>query len=226
MSDPSDDTGGVLSRWSRRKLAARKQQESPEAPVVDPALSASLSPELNPSTDENLPANASADVPVSESPNEPEVELPDIDSLTEDSDYSAFMAPNVSSELRNLALRKLFKSSVFNVRDGLDDYDEDFTTFEKLGDIVTSDMRHHAERKEKERLLREQEELAKAEDDSAENLEVTEEELAESIDDEPSVEDLAQNAQDNQEPAPTIRPTDTDAQLMSGKIRRRPNDSA
>ena len=36
-------------------------------------------------------------------------------------------------------------SAVFNVRDGLDDYDEDFTSFEALGDIVTSDMKHQAE---------------------------------------------------------------------------------
>ncbi|MCP4992832.1 MAG: hypothetical protein GY934_03455, partial [Gammaproteobacteria bacterium] len=30
----------------------------------------------------------------------------------------------------------------FNVCDGLDDYAEDFNGFEKLGDIITSDMLH------------------------------------------------------------------------------------
>jgi len=61
------------------------------------------------------------------------------------SGYSGFLSPGVSEGLRRRALRKLFMSAVFNVRDGLDDYDEDFTNFEALGDIVTSDMRHQAE---------------------------------------------------------------------------------
>ena len=68
------------------------------------------------------------------------------------------MSSGVSDELRKLALRKLFHGVGFNIRDGLDDYDEDFTSFAKLGDIVTSDMRHQAEvkarkaREEAERL--------------------------------------------------------------------------
>ncbi|NIQ95758.1 MAG: hypothetical protein GWN87_17280, partial [Desulfuromonadales bacterium] len=33
----------------------------------------------------------------------------------------------------------------FNIRDGLDDYDEDFRTFASLGDIVTADMKHQQE---------------------------------------------------------------------------------
>ncbi|MCH7880022.1 MAG: DUF3306 domain-containing protein, partial [Proteobacteria bacterium] len=50
--------------------------------------------------------------------------------------------------LRNLALRKLFSAPSFNIRDGLDEYDEDYTYFEKLGDIVTADMKHQIELKE------------------------------------------------------------------------------
>ena len=71
--------------------------------------------------------------------------MPPLDSLDENSDYSGFLSPGVSERLRRRALRKLFMSAVFNIRDGLDDYDEDFTNFEALGDIVTSDMRHQAE---------------------------------------------------------------------------------
>ena len=68
------------------------------------------------------------------------------------------MSPGVSDELRNLALRKLFHAPVFNIRDGLDEYDDDYTSFEKLGDIVTSDMKHQIEvqqRKLREALERE-----------------------------------------------------------------------
>ena len=44
-----------------------------------------------------------------------------------------------------MALRKLFQTAKFNVRDGLDDYDEDFRDFAALGDILTVDMKHQQE---------------------------------------------------------------------------------
>jgi len=49
-----------------------------------------------------------------------------------------------------LALRKLFHLPAFNVRDGLDDYDEDFRTFQALGNIVTAHERHQQELKQQE----------------------------------------------------------------------------
>ncbi|MBT8104152.1 MAG: DUF3306 domain-containing protein, partial [Woeseiaceae bacterium] len=79
-------------------------------------------------------------------------ELPPIESLGEDSDYRAFLADNVPADLQRKALRKLFQSPKFNVRDGLDDYDLDFTSPEPLGDIVTAEMRHRL-RQEFERML-------------------------------------------------------------------------
>jgi predicted phage gp36 major capsid-like protein len=63
---------------------------------------------------------------------------------------------------------------VFNIRDGLDEYDEDYTYFEKLGDIVTCDMKHHIEmkeQKEREALAREAEEIADEDLDSMESIE-------------------------------------------------------
>jgi hypothetical protein len=76
--------------------------------------------------------------------------LPDLESLGQDSDYSAFLGPEVDPSLRRMALRKLFRSPKFNVRDGLDDYCGDFTSFAPMGDIVTADMRHHIERAARE----------------------------------------------------------------------------
>ncbi len=81
--------------------------------------------------------------------------MPPVESLDEHSDYRGFLSPKVSEDLRRLALRKLFHLPMFNIRDGLDDYDEDFRTFEPLGNIVTADMRHRVEmeqRKLKEKL--------------------------------------------------------------------------
>ena len=72
-------------------------------------------------------------------------DMPDLETMTADSDYTGFLSPGVSDGLRKLALRKLFHSDVFNIRDGLDEYDGDYTQFEKLGDIVTSDMQHQIE---------------------------------------------------------------------------------
>ena len=109
----------------------------------------------------------SADSPVSNSPvpNSPnpeareleeqeplltDVDMPALDTLNSGSDYSAFFSKGVSKELRQQALRHLFSHAKFNIRDGLNDYDEDYTTFEPLGDTVTSDMRWHKARKERE----------------------------------------------------------------------------
>ncbi len=72
--------------------------------------------------------------------------VPPIDSLDEDSDIKGFMSPNIGENLRRSALRKFFHLPKFNRRDGLDDYDEDFQTFQHLGNVLTSDMRYHLER--------------------------------------------------------------------------------
>jgi len=81
-----------------------------------------------------------------QTPPEPtDADMPPLESLTVDSDYSGFMSAKVSEALRRAALRKLFHSTELNVIDELDDYAEDFTTFTALGDLVTADMRHRLE---------------------------------------------------------------------------------
>lgn len=69
-----------------------------------------------------------------------------IEMLDEDSDYSVFLSPKVSEELRRGALRKLFHLPRFNTQDGLGDYDDDYRSFEPLGDILTAEMHSHMER--------------------------------------------------------------------------------
>ena len=55
-------------------------------------------------------------------------ELPDIDSLTAESDFTAFMRKGVPKTLQRKALRKLWASDpVLACLDGLNDYEEDFT---------------------------------------------------------------------------------------------------
>ena len=130
--DPGDES--FVGRWSRLKAQARAREShpalEPEAPGGDesPAGPAQVTPDAAP----------------------PVVELPDLERLDQDSDYSAFLTPGVDAALRKRALRKLFSSPKFNVFDGLDTYRDDFTSFPPLGDVVTADMRHHLERLAKE----------------------------------------------------------------------------
>jgi hypothetical protein len=73
--------------------------------------------------------------------------MPPLEGIDESTDMSGFLSPKVSEGVKRMALRKFFHSPIFNIVDGLDDYDDDFTTFEALGDIITSDMRGIAEQK-------------------------------------------------------------------------------
>jgi hypothetical protein len=78
-----------------------------------------------------------------------DADMPPLESLDENADYSGFFSPKVSENLRQLALQKLFSSACFNVCDGLDDYAEDFTSFEKLGGVMTADLRYRMEQEAK-----------------------------------------------------------------------------
>jgi len=68
--------------------------------------------------------------------------------------------------LRRSALRRLFGLPRFNVCDGLDDYAQDFTSFEPLGNLVTYEMRRllERERDKLEQSVLQGEEPAAAED--------------------------------------------------------------
>ncbi|MCG7874275.1 MAG: DUF3306 domain-containing protein [Candidatus Thiodiazotropha lotti] len=88
-------------------------------------------------------------------------DMPPLESLNDSSDYSGFLSPKVSEPLRKIALRKLFHGSDFNLCDGLDDYAEDFTKFEALGDVITADLKHQLEVQEQKEV--EQQALAEAE---------------------------------------------------------------
>jgi len=155
--DATTDTGeqeSFLARWSQRKNQARKGIDLPEPDGEhDPATDVveSRSGTTAPET-----AERPADLPVD--PADATPELPPIESLDENSDYSVFLSSDVSTDVQRKALRKLFQSPKFNVRDGLDDYDLDFTNPEPLGDIITAEMRH--------RMRIELEKLAGLDDDT------------------------------------------------------------
>jgi hypothetical protein len=151
-SELGESQGGFLRRWSQRKARARERDDR------GTAVDADLPPgEQIPATEDTTPAEQPTD----------DADLPPVESLDEHSDYRGFMSPKVSEDLRRLALRKLFHLPVFNIRDGLDDYDEDFRTVEALGNIITADMRHRMEMEER-KLKQDLAESEAAAEDAAE----------------------------------------------------------
>ena len=153
------DQESRLSRWSRRKLQTTKETKK-----EDLALEIEENELAQSETQEALSEDQSQDV--LQQPVLVDADMEPVESLTENSDFSKFMSPGVSDELRNLALRKMFQAPLFNIRDGLDEYDEDYTTFEKLGDIITADMRHQMEVEAKKKVEMEAKAISEEESSS------------------------------------------------------------
>ncbi|WP_431854540.1 DUF3306 domain-containing protein [Azospirillum sp.] len=106
-----------LSRWSR--LKRREAEPSPAAPEPVPTPPAMADAAAPP----DAPAEAAE--PGDEDPLK---DLPPIESLTADSDFTPFLRAGVPEDLHRQALRKLWTSDpVFANDDGLKDYAGDYT---------------------------------------------------------------------------------------------------
>jgi len=111
----SEESG--LSRWARRKAEVRRERGG-AAPAVEEEPAAQLPAESA------APEDAAAGSPEPVTPED----LPDIDSLTAESDFTVFLKEGVPQQLRRLALRKLWASDpVLANLDGLIEYGEDYT---------------------------------------------------------------------------------------------------
>jgi hypothetical protein len=115
-----------LARWSRRKASTRVQEETEH-------VAAKLTDETSDPAPQAMAEKTDAD-------------MPPVESLDADSDYTQFLSPKVSERLRRAALRKLFHLPRYNVMDGLDTYIADCRHYTPLGDTITADMRHEMER--------------------------------------------------------------------------------
>jgi hypothetical protein len=95
QADPVEESGAEdatytaesrLSRWSRRKQESRTVHNEQDNSVAAAGMEAETEEQASqPLTDE---------------------EMPPLESLTEESDYTGFLSPKVSDELRKLALKK------------------------------------------------------------------------------------------------------------------------
>jgi hypothetical protein len=139
----SQDDETFLSRWSRRKHEARREEAvEPEAatPAAEPETS------TTPAALTGSPPDSSLPVAAPEAPVELPPELPPIDSLDGlRSDYQAFLGKTVDEDTRRSALKKLFGDPHFNQMDGLDVYVDDYTQFEPLPAAMRLTLRHARE---------------------------------------------------------------------------------
>jgi hypothetical protein len=129
-----------LDRFHRRKLAARRAALAAHDEDAPSPADGTPSGAVGDAARADLPAHRPGAEEAQGGPSD--ADMPPLEALTPASDYSGFLSPRVSEALRRAALRKLFHSAEFNVVDGLDEYADDFTRFEALGDLLTADMRH------------------------------------------------------------------------------------
>jgi hypothetical protein len=112
VTAPFDDRGEhFLSRWSRRKRADPDKREAEDRRVGEDLVAEHGGPEQ---PAESAPLKVPAD-------------LPAIETLTPESDFSRFMRPDVPMATRTAAVKKLFADPHFNLMDGLDIYIDDYT---------------------------------------------------------------------------------------------------
>ena len=121
---------GFLGRWSRRKQDVRegKAVQEPPAPARAASAVAQPAPAPVPATEGPgaVPA-AQSGPPVADATPPPQPTLADAQALTSESDFTRFVQRGVPSDVRNLAMKKLFADPHFNVMDGLDIYIDDYT---------------------------------------------------------------------------------------------------
>lgn len=126
----SDETS-FLTRWSQRKAEQKSQPQSAAEIIDEPGEEIAISAE-----------------PEQDEPVLTDEDMPTVESLNENSDFSQFFSAGVSEQLRDRALRKLFNLPEFGIRDGLNDYDEDFSKMPALAEAVVAQLRSWVNEKE------------------------------------------------------------------------------
>jgi hypothetical protein len=125
---------GFLGRWSRRKLDAKEGRPlEPEPATEVPPL-----PPPAPEGRAQGQATVAAEPAAQEIPPPPTLE--DVKALTAESDFSRFVRADVSPDVKNAAVRKLFSDPHFNVMDGLDTYIDDYTKSDPIPESMLKQL--------------------------------------------------------------------------------------
>jgi hypothetical protein len=124
----AEEQSGFLSRWARRKTDVLQGKPVPESvAVAKPVLPEPVQTQVE-------PAQAQG------GPKPPELSLGDVKLLSKDSDFKPFMAQDVSVDVRNAAMKKLFADPHFNVMDGLDIYIDDYSKSDPIPEAMLRAM--------------------------------------------------------------------------------------
>ncbi|MEZ9174105.1 DUF3306 domain-containing protein, partial [Vibrio cyclitrophicus] len=94
----------------------------------------------------------------------------------EDVSVAQLLVSEASESVKKAALRKLFLSEEFNVRDGLDDYDDDYSNLKSLSEGVAETLRDWVKDKTEEETTLEEEQVIDNKDEG-DVLEGTESDL-------------------------------------------------
>ena len=128
----TDEDESVFARWSRLKRHAAKAAGQPQSRTASATRGADV--EAAKTTPDDRPALP----PAEQAPSD----LDDIASLTKESDFTPFLRADVPEELHRQALRTLWRSDPsFSLRDGLTDYDEDYTKIGKVEQVLRTAYR-------------------------------------------------------------------------------------
>ena len=132
----AEDRPGLLGRWARRKNDALQGK-----PLDEPAVPVSHLPvAASPVPSGLTTAKPEPETARQESAPEKLLSLDDVKLLTQESDFSPFMAGNVSSDVRNAAMKKLFTDPHYNVMDGLDIYISDYSIADPIPESMLRQM--------------------------------------------------------------------------------------
>ncbi|MFA0249269.1 DUF3306 domain-containing protein [Vibrio sp. 10N.261.45.A4] len=185
-----------FSRWSQRKLDGPTDEpleveqtlEAPELTSSDSSSSEISSAELSSEMEAAAPQSIESEaLETNEDVHVADVQDP-APEATEDLSVAQLLVSEASESVKKAALRKLFLSEEFNVRDGLDDYDDDYSNLKSLSEGVAEALRDWVKDKTEEDTVNEPEQAADNEeetlidevDDSINEAEETESELSES----------------------------------------------
>lgn len=150
-----------ISRWSKRKLDEKAHDilNTENQPVTDEKVLNTVDEQAHLDSNDvddvesNQALTSSAEMVSSE------LEKP------EEMSIANLLASEAEQSVKKAALRKLFLSEEFNVRDGLDDYDEDYSNLKTLSQSVAETLREWVKEKPEEEMDSESTTVAGANND-------------------------------------------------------------
>jgi hypothetical protein len=125
---------GFLGRWSQRKQDIRAGKS-----LAEPEIAVKPTQTSDKSSDPSA-AQTSETTVIAEKPEAPLPTMADVHKLTAESDFSPFVAKNVSPEVRNTAMKKLFTDPHYNVMDRLDIYIDDYSQPDPIPESMLRQM--------------------------------------------------------------------------------------